>query len=207
MANVLFIGAHPDDVELGCGGTIINHLNRKDEVFILILSGGENGQNGKKVNRINESIKALHSVGGVKKSNIFCLNIPDTNFPKKRREIFKKIENLCKIKKIDRVYTHTNKEYHQDHIVVHEETLRAARGVKDILMYESNAHTYSSFSPNFFVKVEDIDKKLTLLSFFKSQLDKDYLEVQNIKSLAKMRGYQGKNTYSEGFEVFRIVAK
>ena len=207
MKNVLFIGAHPDDVELGCGGTIIKHIKEGDNVFILILSRGENGQNGRKINRVNESIKGLCSAG-VKKSNIKVLNIPDTDFPKERKKIFIAIEKLCKFKKIDRVYTHTKKEYHQDHIVANEETLRAARNVLDILTYESNAHTYADFSPNFFVDIADvIDKKLSLLSFFKSQLDKDYLEVQNIKSLAKMRGYQGKNEYAEGFEIIRMVSK
>ena len=207
MRNVLFIGAHPDDVELGCGGTIIRHIEKGDNVFILILSKGENGLNGRRLNRVNESIKGLCSAG-IKKTNIKILNVPDTNFPKERKKIFSAIEKLCTLKKIDRVYTHTRKEYHQDHIVTNEETLRAARNVLDILTYESNAHTYADFSPNFFVDITDvIDKKLSLLSFFRSQFDKDYLEAQNVKSLAKMRGYQGKNKYSEGFEIIRMVSK
>ncbi len=207
MHNILFIGAHPDDIELGSGGTVIKHLKKGDNVFILILSKGEKGQNGKKVNRAKESINALCSIG-VKESNIKILNILDTDFPKERKKIFIAIENLCRLKKINRVYTHTKKEHHQDHIVTNEETLRAARNVLDILTYESNAHTYTDFSPNFFVDIADvIDKKLSLLSFFKSQLNKDYLEVQNVKSLAKMRGYQSKNKYAEGFEIIRMVTK
>ena len=69
MRNVLFIGAHPDDVELGCGGTIIRHIEKGDNVFILILSKGENGLNGRRLNRANESIKGLCSAG-IKKTNI-----------------------------------------------------------------------------------------------------------------------------------------
>ena len=206
--RVLFIGAHPDDVELGCGGTIIRHIEKGDNVFILILSKGENGQNGRRINRINESIKGLCSVG-VKKSNIKILNFSDTNFSKEKDAIFQEIENLCKLKKIDRVYTHTNKESHQDHVTIHEETLRAARNISDILVYESNAYTSPYFSPNFFIIISKIiNQKINLIKNHCSQSGKEYIKIKNIKALAKVRGHQSRmGEYAEGFEVIRIVIK
>jgi len=208
MINILFIGAHPDDIELGCGGTIIKHLEKKDNVFVLILSRGENGQNGHKVNRADETLRSLCSIS-VKRSNIKILNIPDTDFSKENKTIFHEIEHLCEIKKIHQVYTHTNKESHQDHITTYEETLRAARNVPNILTYETNAHSLPIFSPNFFVDISEvINKKMELIGYHNSQSGKKYMEAKNTESLAKVRGYQSRGgEYAEGFEVIRMNSK
>ncbi len=207
MENILFIGAHPDDVELGCGGTIVKHLEKKDEVYVLVLSKGENG-NKRHHDRINETTKALCSVG-VKKENINVLDIPDTRFDENRKRIFYEIEKAVLKNNILRVYTHTNREYHQDHITVYEETLRAARNVRDLLTYESNAHTFSHFSPNLFIDISKIiAKKIELIKKHYSQRGKKYMEAKNIKSLAKVRGYQSRvGDYAEGFEIVRMVSQ
>ena len=209
MENVLFIGAHPDDVELGCGGTMAKHTARGDKVFVLILSKGEIG-NKKLANcdRTKETIMALCSIG-IKGKDITILDVPDTCFDENRKRIFAEIEREVLDKKIDRVYTHTNREYHQDHITVHEETLRAARNVRDLLTYESNAHTFSHFSPNFFIDISDIiNKKIELIKKHYSQKGKKYMEAENIKSLAKVRGYQSRvGDYAEGFEIIRMVTR
>ncbi len=205
--NILFIGAHPDDIELGCSGTLIKHLNNKDNIFALIVSDGERGLNGNRYKRITETKQALLDIG-FKKSNIIFLHIPDTLFIENRKVILSSIERICEEHNIQRVYTHTNKEYHQDHIVVFEETLRGARNVSDILAYETNAHTFSTFSPNYFVDITDVlNKKIFLLNHHHSQIKKEYFRSDAIKSLAKFRGSQAKKYYAEGFEIIRMVIK
>jgi LmbE family N-acetylglucosaminyl deacetylase len=205
MTNILFIGAHPDDIELGCGGTLIKHLNNKYNVFALIVSDGERGLNGNRYKRITETKNALVDIG-FKESNIIFLHIPDTLFIENRKVILSSIEQICEEHNVERVYTHTNKEYHQDHIVVFEETLRGARKVPDILTYETNAHTFSTFSPNYFVDISDVfDKKVLLLNHHHSQAKKEYFKPDVIESLAKFRGSQAKKCYAEGFEIIRMV--
>lgn len=205
MANVLFIGAHPDDIELGCGGTLIKHVKNKDNVFAIVVSDGEKGLNGSRSNRVNEAKKALSEVG-LDDMNIFFLHVPDTMFIENRKMILSEIERVCEEYNIQKIYTHTSKEYHQDHIVVFEETLRGARSVPNILAYESNAHTLPTFSPNYFVDISDVfDKKLSLLKRYHSQAKKKYFDADFIESAARFRGSQAKKTYAEGFEIVRMV--
>lgn len=207
-AKVLFIGAHPDDIELGCSGALLNHLNKKDDIYIIVFSQGEKGLNEKSENRSSIS-KKIYIKCGVLEENIFMLNLPDTKFLENRESIFKFIEKTCIDFDINKVFTHTNKEYHQDHIVIHEETLRAARNVQNILTYESNAHTYPTFSPTYFIDITDyIDKKISIINKHLSQKDKKYCEEENIRSLAKLRGYQSRTfKFSEAFEIIRILQK
>ncbi len=206
--NILFVGAHPDDVELGCGGTLIKSLtNKSNNIYIAILSKGENGMAKQvKINRVNESINGLTSIG-VKKENIFTYDISDTKFNDNRTKIFNLLEKLILQNKITTIFTHTNKEYHQDHMVIYEETLRAARNVGNILLYETNAHTYPSYAPTYFIDIsEHIDKKIHLLKYHISQKPKQYFSDENVKSLAKFRGNQSRHfRYAEGFESIRII--
>lgn len=207
LSNILFIGAHPDDIELGCGGTLIKHIKSKDNVFALIVSDGEMGFIGARNSRIKEAKKALSKVG-FKKSNITFLHVPDTMFIENRKIILSEIERICDEHKIQKVYTHTNKEYHQDHIIVFEETLRGARKVPNILAYESNAHTLPIFSPNYFVDITDVlNKKIFLLNHHRSQSKKKYFNIDFIKSTARFRGFQAKKLYAEGFEIIRMVGQ
>ncbi len=206
--NILFVGAHPDDVELGCGGTLIKSLNENiNTIYVVILSKGENGVSIKNnTNRIDESLNGLISIG-LQKKNIFTYSISDTNFNNNRKKIFHILEKIIIQKQITTIFTHTNKEYHQDHIVIYEETLRAARNVGNIFLYETNAHTYSSYAPIYFIDVSKyINSKINLLNYHTSQKTKKYFSDENVKSLAKFRGNQSRHfQYAEGFEPIRII--
>ena len=204
--NVLFIGAHPDDIELGCWGALRYHLKKGDNIYAMVFSRGEQGADLAKEDRYGVSKKA-YTAFGIKKENISLIDIPDTRFPDYKERIFKAIEKTCVEASITKVFTHTNKEYHQDHITLHEETLRAARNVQNIISYESNAHTFPTFSPNYFIDITKyIDSKVSIITKHISQSEKKYCEAENIKSLAKFRGYQSRTAkYSEGFEIIRMA--
>lgn len=207
--NILFIGAHPDDVELGCLGTIRLYLKKNDNVFVIIATDGERGNKklGKN-NRVNESIVCLERTG-LPTKNIILLHFPDTRLSEYKNDILARIEEFCFKNKIDSLYVGTNKDYHQDHAVLFEETIRASRNVRNVLAYESNSSTFSSFSPNFFVNITDfIDEKAEFLKLHISQCDKNYMGDEVVKSLARFRGNQSKSvSYAEAFEVFRMVAE
>lgn len=204
--KVLFVGSHPDDIELGCGGTLLKHIDKGDDIFIILLSKGERGLVGSSEKRAEVS-KRIFTENGIQKSHIFLENIPDTKFPDHREKIFKLIEKICINQSITKVYTHTDKEYHQDHMTVYEETLRAARNVQSMLTYESNAHTYPAFSPIYFQDItEYMDRKLRMIQSHLSQKDKKYCKTETILVHAKFRGHQSRiSTYAEAFEVIRLV--
>lgn len=212
MSNILFIGAHPDDIEIGCGGAIIEHIKNGDNVFALIATNGEQGLNEAKkgYNRLEETANAL-KFSGIKDSNLICLHLSDTMLWKERKLLLDSLEKAFEKYDIDRVYTHTDKSYHQDHVTVHEETIRSLRNDRkiDILAYETNGSTKSTFMPSYFVDIGDVlETKLDMLNYHKSQMDKFTNNHELIITLAKFRAHQAKLvSYAEAFEVIRMSWK
>lgn len=207
MPNILFIGAHPDDVELGCGGAILKHLENHDTVYIMVVTDGESGSKTQQISgdRLTETVKSL-SFAGIAEENIICLHFPDTEVWRERQKLFEAIFQACMDYKIDYVYTHSGESYHQDHITIFEETIRAAKGTSGVFAYETNGGTRSSFAPNFFIDIEGVlKKKLGMLQFHKSQSGKNYFDLTAIEALSRVRAAQSKiYKYAEAFELLRL---
>jgi LmbE family N-acetylglucosaminyl deacetylase len=206
-ANLLFVGAHPDDIELGCGGTLIKHVQNGDNVYALIFTNGEKGMAEKTLefDRQQESLQAL-ILAGVSPSNIYFMQYPDTELWQVRQEVMNTITKFCDTFQIYIIYTHTNKAQHQDHITIFEETMRGAKRVLGIMAYETNGATNPSFSPNLFVDVTDvITKKIAMLNFHQSQITKNYLKVESVVALAQFRSSQSEEFhYAEAFEIIKM---
>lgn len=119
--NILFIGAHPDDVELGCGGVIMRHLQNGDEVYVMVVTDGEVGKQarGKKENRLSETLHSLQ-FAGVKPHHIIFLHLQDTQLWQQRQTLLDAIQKACDDYHIEYVYTHAGESYHQDHITIFE---------------------------------------------------------------------------------------
>lgn len=211
-ANVLFLGAHPDDIELGCGGTLIKHVQRIDNVYALIFTNGERGipENALKdgVDRQQESLQAL-KLAGVPYSNVYFLQYPDTELWQHRQEVMTTIAKFCETFQIQLIYTHSNKAQHQDHVTVFDETMRGAKKVWGIMAYESLGATNPSFSPNMFVDITDvIAKKIAMLNCHKSQICKSYLKVEAVVALAQFRSSQSEEFhYAEAFEIIKMTLR
>jgi LmbE family N-acetylglucosaminyl deacetylase/ActR/RegA family two-component response regulator len=206
VANVLFIGAHPDDIELGCGGTLIKHAQNGDNVFALIFTNGEKGTDSKNgIDRKKESIQAL-TFAGVPLYNINFLQFPDTELWKVRQKVMNVITDFCEEFQIHLVYTHSNKAYHQDHVTIFEETIRGAKKARGIIAYETHGGMNPSFSPTLFVDISDvIVKKIAMLNFHQSQISKNYLKVESVVALAQFRSAQSDEFhYAESFEIIKM---
>lgn len=213
MSNIFFVGAHPDDIEIGCGGALIEHVKNGDNVFAIIVTNGEIGNvcdQTQHYDRLDETTKALTYNGQYNVKLIFFY-LSDTSLWKERQQLLNLLENTFNKYDIDKVYTHTEKSYHQDHVTVHEETIRALRNNKkiDILAYETNGSTKSSFSPNYFVDISNVlEIKQGMIKFHISQSEKFSNNHDLINTLAKFRAHQAKmNGLAEGFEVIRIYWK
>lgn len=212
MSNILFVGAHPDDIEVGCGGTVVEHIKNGDDVFALIATDGEQGLSKYKKghNRLEETTNAL-TLSGIKDSNLIFLHLSDTQIWKERHLLLDSLEKTFEKYNIDRVYTHTDKSYHQDHVAVNEETLRSLRNDRkiDILAYETNGSTKPIFLPSYFVDIGDaLSTKLDMLNCHRSQTDKFTNNCELIVALARFRASQAKLlSYVEAFEVVRMSWK
>ncbi|MDE1871608.1 MAG: PIG-L family deacetylase [Candidatus Micrarchaeota archaeon] len=205
--NVLFVGAHPDDIELGCLGTIMNYLRKGKDITCVIASDGEDGNNNaKKYNRLTESRRSLTGAG-LKENDIIFLHLPDRRLEIHKLVMIERLEDIFKKKGINKVFLHTNKETHQDHKTVYEAATSAARNVPAVFIYESNSSTISDFSPKYFINIGPfVDRKVKLLQHHQSQQDKKYMMVDSVAALARHRGTQSKvHAYAEGYEIFRVA--
>jgi LmbE family N-acetylglucosaminyl deacetylase len=173
---VLAIGAHPDDVEIGCGGILLRHRAAGHPVSVLTMTGGEAG--GKVQTRAEESRRAAELMS----ARLFILNLVDTSIGENGAtigEITRVIDDV----RPTTIYTHTSKDTHQDHRNVHAATMVAARRVPRIFAYQAPSSSVE-FRPNRFVAVDDfVDAKLEMIGAYSSQtairhyLDEDLLRA------------------------------
>ena len=196
--NILAIGAHPDDVEYGCCGTLLKHVRRGDKVFILVLSIGE--RSGDKESRKKEAEESAKRIG----AQLSISDFPDTNIPQDH-SVIEKIEEAVRKAKPDRVYIHSINDVHQDHRNVAYTSLVAARSVSEILSFESPS-LYLNFKPAYYVDITDfIEQKTKILKLFITQNGKDFMKINAIQGLAQFRGLSSSVKYAEAFEIIRIL--
>ena len=204
--NVLAIGAHFDDIELGCAGALARHVGKGDKVYAYIatVSGFKNVNN--EVVRTNETAleegkKAMEILG----VDLLCgaFNTLEVEFVEALNvEILKIVEE----KKIDLVYTHWHGDIHHDHKAVSLASLHSSRHVPRLLMYRSNwYHSTVDFRGNFYVDITDYwGKKEETILAHKSELERTrYNWLTFFKNEAENAGQRIRVKYAEVFEVIK----
>ena len=163
--RVLAIGAHPDDVEIGCGGTLARHRAKGDMLNILTLSRGAAGGD---VNlRANEAHRAAEILG----ANLQLANLRDAYISEGVATI-EIIESAIRELKPTHIYTHCSEDTHQDHRAVHAASLVATRGVPNVYCYQSPSATVE-FRPRRFVDITHfIGQKIKVIDAYHSQVDR-----------------------------------
>lgn len=200
--NILAIGAHPDDIEFGCGGAIIKYIQFGHNVFLLVLTDGSFGGDPKV--RINEQEEAAKFMGV---RGIFWGNFPDTELMD-TRELILKIEEIIHKVKPDIVFLNYPQDVHQDHRAASEAGISATRYIKEVLFFE--VPTTQHFEPDIFVDIHDLlDKKIQLLKIHSSQVDRTKVDnltiLESAQSCANFRGFQGRVKYAEAFKALRVL--
>lgn len=195
--TILAVGAHPDDVEIGCAGTLLEHVARGDDVTLLVLTGGERG--GDASLRAQEARDAAALLG----CDLVHRELPDTSVPEGGATIEAIAEQVQQLGP-QVVYTHSLDDDHQDHRNVHRATIVAAREVPSLFAYQSPS-TGIAFSPGRFVDVTPyMDAKLRALREFRSQhAIRPYLEEELVVATARYWSRFGGGRYVEPLEVIR----
>jgi len=201
--NILAIGAHPDDIEIGCGGTLIKYVRRGHNVFLLLITKGEKG--GDIETRYDEQLKAAEIIGA---KDIFWGNYLDTELVDKGNEIIHTVESHIDHVNPDIIFVNFFDDTHQDHRTVNESVLSATRYVKNVLFYE--VPTTNNFVPYVFVDIsETLEGKIMALEAHQSQVMKTNIEdlsiVEIARSGATFRGIQGRVKYAEAFSALRLL--
>jgi LmbE family N-acetylglucosaminyl deacetylase len=198
--KLLFVGPHPDDVELGCGG-VLSRFGGTAQVKYLILSPCL--EDPKNKNILNEAKAAVRTLG-IPKGNLMIENLPRRTFHDQRRDIRKILISVRERFSPDIVFCPSLKDIHQDHSVTAEETLRLFRDI-GVMSYESPRSSLL-FEPNLYIGLSDanLETKIEALMCYKSQFDRYYFEPNVIEAFARMRGSQCKTKYAEAFEALRL---
>ena len=202
--NWLFVGPHPDDVELGCGGSIAKYSKSNVNIYYLIISPAIEDPRNK---NILQEMENAAEILGLKRENIFVLKYPRRVLHDFRADIRQDLIRVVKEVEPDVIFTTTPDDLHQDHSVIGEEILRLFRE-RSVIGYEV-IRSSINFAANFYIELteEHIDRKIRALMEYKSQLDRYYFNPEVIRSLAKMRGAQVKAPYAEAFKAMRLVVR
>ncbi len=206
--NVLGIGAHYDDLELGCSGTLIKHVQKGDKVTMLVITDSSyKNPNGELIRAADvayrEGMKAANIIG----AELICMNYETFMVPFNEaltREITRYIDEL----NIDTIYSHWTGDLHRDHQYAAKSTLMSGRHTPRFLMYRSNFYdTEQSFSGNFYSDISDVmDKKIEVIKAHESELERvrykwlDFFMKQN-ENDGRLIGVK----YAECFEIVRYL--
>ena len=199
--KVCFIGAHPDDIELGCGAFISN-INGKAEILCVTLS--DNQKNPALTHVVDEHYRSMN-VLGVPRQHIRLGTFVTRRFPELRQEILEYLYQLNHDYQPDIVITHTRADIHQDHQQTTEEVLRAFRGTT-VLGYDALRSSYGFF-PHFLVEVtqEDVERKIKALAEYSTYNDKYYFDAEVLRATLIRHGALAERPFAEGFDILRIV--
>lgn len=201
--RVLFLGAHPDDIELGCGA-LLHNIAARTEVLCVTLS--DNQKNPDLKNIVDEHYSAM-SVLGVKRESIMLGAFTTRVFQDQRQDI---LEHFLKIRKEfmpDLIFVHSKQDIHQDHNVMTEEALRAYRGIT-VLGFDVIRSSYGFF-PHFLAEVnkEDVDAKVESLGCYRTYSDRYYFRPELIRSIMIRHGALAECAFAEGFDILRIAGR
>jgi LmbE family N-acetylglucosaminyl deacetylase len=206
--NVLAVGAHYDDVELGCSGTLIKHVLKGDKVTILVITDSSyNNTDGDLIRSADIALKEGKQAATIIGAELICLNYETFMVPFDET-LTKTITHYIEDLEIDTVYSHWTHDLHRDHQYAGKSTLMAGRHVPRFLMYRSNYYdTEHQFRGSFYSDISDVMKtKVEVIKAHKSELERvRYKWLDFFCKLHKNYGQKIGVKYAERFEVVRFL--
>lgn len=189
--RVLAIGAHPDDIELGCGATLARHAMYGDEVTHIVMTKGNVKEQGH--TRRIEATAGAEIMG----SNLVWAGMTDGQL--QPDAVHKFVEQYVEALRPDVVYFHAPEDSHLDHKAVAQGCLSAARYVPTLMMYESPSTL--TFPASIYVDVEaTIDAKCEAIKAHASQVGgRSRVNPDAIRAKARAYGFDARVEYAEAF--------
>jgi len=195
--EILCLGAHCDDIEIGCGGTLIELLATVPNVRVNWTVFSSDAV------RAAEAREAARQVLGDRAVSIDVLEFRDGHFPYVGSEIKECFESIKQRVRPDLVFTHWLSDRHQDHRTIGELTWNTFRNHL-ILEYEIPKYEGDLGNPNLLVPLSEqaLAKKIaTIRGAFVSQREKSWFSESTFRSLARLRGIEcnAPSGYAEAF--------
>ena len=210
--NILAVGAHADDVEIGCGGTVATHVQKGDNVILLVMTESSyTYYDGTVLRTVEEGVAEEKGAADVMGAKLINLGFETKEVPYSAESV-EMINKIIDDYGIDTIYTHWYHDTHQDHKRTTQSVLSAGRYVKNILMYEPEypaGRSYLGFRNQYYVDISSsFDIKMEALKFHESQILKygdAFLEA--VEARARHRGYEMGSKYAECYEVIRLLGE
>lgn len=199
--NILCIGAHPDDIELGCGGMLIKSAKVGHRVFMYVATRGS--ASGDPEQRTHESINAANYIGA---ERLWVDRFEDSKLAVSSK-LINHLEYVIHRANPDLILTHATDDYHHDHRAIAEATLEAGRNSQNIFAYEIPLTKH--FNPQMYYDITDVlDEKVELIKLFESQRHKLFTKDNAVTSMANYRASQnrlnGTMLAAESYEVLKM---
>lgn len=199
--RILALGAHPDDIEVGCGGTLIKYAENGHRIFLMVMTQG--GAGGKTSVRKREQERAAQLL---RAEEVFWGGYEDTEVPL-GRELIQTVEEIVRKINPHFIFVNYHDDTHQDHRHLAMSTITATRYTKNVLFYEGP--TTQNFAPTVFVDIQQVlERKIQALEAHTSQVKKTNIEgisiADLVRSSAHFRGIQGRVKTAEGFLPLRL---
>lgn len=208
--NILAIGAHWDDIELGCGLSLKKLREKGHNIFSVVVCSSQYGKDE------NEGMKESEALEyGLKSFELIGADyIPTDKEPNSKLAYNKKtmqiLEGIANTKKIDAVFTHWFGDLNTDHKATWEISRTAFRNVKNFLMYQSNSYgdNVNIFTPNLFFSFNQesyLFKEKILSQYVSEWARREIRWKREIFERERYWGHISGNDYAEGFQIGKVV--
>jgi LmbE family N-acetylglucosaminyl deacetylase len=197
--RLLFLGAHSDDIEIGCGAAVLRLLSEHPGAavqWVVFAATPERAAEAR--------ASAIDFLAGAERPEVLILEFPDAYFPSHIADIKRRFESFKSFKP-DVIFTHCGHDRHQDHGVLSQLTWNTFRNHL-VLEYEVPKYDADLRSPNFFIPVPEplARKKASLIrTHFATQSAKQWMDEALFMGLMRLRGVEccSPTGYAEGFHV------
>jgi LmbE family N-acetylglucosaminyl deacetylase len=200
--SILCLGAHADDIEIGCGGTLLKLIDDYADVGVhwVVFSASPR----RKKEALESADRFLDKAD---RKKVDVLNFQDGYFPFEGSAIKERVQELSRRDSPDLVFTHHRNDRHQDHRLVSELTWEAFRNHL-ILEYEIPKYDGDLGQPNVFVPLDEAtgrQKVEGLMDGFESQQGKPWFSGDTFWSMLRLRGIECRRQYAEAFHGRKVL--
>ena len=206
--RIMVLAPHTDDGEFGCGGTIAKLIEAGRVVYYVAFSAAEKSvPSGMPKDILRKEVKEATALLGISLTNLILFDYEVRTFPLYRQEILEDMIKLDREISPDLIFLPSPNDTHQDHQVIANEGFRAFKRCT-MLGYEVPWNNLTFVTSAFvFLRKRHLEKKIAALRRYISQLGRNYVNEDFIRSLAVTRGAQIGASYAETFDVIRWVIK
>lgn len=203
--KILCLGAHSDDIEIGCGATLIelaDRMPRPEFRWVVWSACGDRAREAE--------LGARAFLGQASQEETQFYGFRDGYFPSQFAEIKDAFEALSRDFRPDVVFTHYRNDRHQDHRVISDLTWNTFRN-HVILEYEIPKWDGDLGQPNYYIPItrETGERKIkSLMDVFQTQRSKDWFSQETFTSMLRLRGIESRadEGFAEAFHARKVVS-